>query len=178
MAFNWKGALRAVAPALATALGGPADGAAISALAGLLLGKDTASEDELAARVQNLTADDVLKLKQADQAFAVEMAQIARAGDATEAQDRSSAREREVSSHDSWTPRVLAILMVGTFIYVVYCVTTGHIAQIKDPLVAGILGSVIGYTSAKTDTVYGYYFGGSYGSARKDITIAQQLAKK
>jgi hypothetical protein len=78
---------------------------------------------------------------------------------------------------DSWTPRLLAGVIVGGFLYTVYLVLSGTVSGLKDPTVAGIIGTLIGYVSAKADQVVGYYFGSSSSSRSKDDTIAAAVKK-
>lgn len=88
--------------------------------------------------------------------------------------DRASAREREVKTADSWTPRGLAALVVGGFLFAVYMVLAGRVPGLNDPVIAGMVGTLIGYASAKADQVVSYYFGSSAGSARKDELLLRR----
>lgn len=67
--------ISSVAPALATALGGPAAGLAVSAIAKALGVKD----DEVEAKVATMSATDLLAIKKADQEFALEMEKLSAA---------------------------------------------------------------------------------------------------
>lgn len=169
---DWKDIISSVAPALAAALGGPLAGVAVKVIAGKVLGKEDATEEEVQQAVLMASPDTLLKLKQAEYDFRrvlleseVKLEQVA-------AEDRGSARVREINSHDSWTPRVLATVIIGGFLWCVYAVLGGHIQDIKDPLVTGLIGTMIGYTSAKADQVVSYYFGSSASSKAKDQTIS------
>lgn len=62
-----------VAPALATALGSPAAGLAVSAI---MKAVGVSSEDELAEKVENLSAADLLAIKKADLEFKLEMEKL------------------------------------------------------------------------------------------------------
>lgn len=70
-----------------------------------------------------------------------------------------------------WTFNILAILIVVGFFFIVYVVVTGKMTS-SDPNLLVMIGSVIGYASAKADQVVSYYFGSSKSSADKDATIA------
>ncbi len=173
---SWKDVVRNVAPALGTALGGPAVGTALKFVSQALLGKPDASEQEIAARVANWTAQDELALRQAEQQFTLSLLDKAIASDQVDAADRASARQREVAAKDSATPRALAIVVMALFGFVVAMVVTGHAAGLKDPVVTVTLGTLIGYVSAKADTVVNYYFGSSSGSAAKQAAL-ERLAE-
>lgn len=170
--FDWKKIVGAVAPTLATALGGPLAGVAVKTIATQLLGKPDATEDEVAAAVAGADPQTLIRLKELDQEFKTTMVNAGIKLEEIAAADRNSARQREVTAHDSWTPRVLAMIIVAGFLGCVYAVFGGHVEGIKDPLVIGLIGTLIGYTSSKTDLVYSYYFGSSASSKAKDETIS------
>lgn len=71
-----KKIIGSVAPALATALGGPAAGLAVAAIKKAL---DVKDDEELAAKVPDMSATDLLAIKKADQEFALEMQKLAMA---------------------------------------------------------------------------------------------------
>lgn len=172
MNFDWKKTLGSVAPALATALGGPLAGAAIKTLAAQFLNKADATEDEVAEAISTASPQDLIQIRQIDAEFKKAMAQAGIDLEKIAAADRADARAREIQTHDSWTPRVLATLVIGGFMWCLYFVLGGHVKDLKDPLIAGLVGTLIGYTSAKADTVISYYFGSSASSKAKDETIS------
>lgn len=172
--MDWKKIVGAVAPTLATALGGPLAGAAVGALSSAVLGKDDGNEAELAAAIQGGGPDVLVKLKEAEQAFAVRMRELDIDVDKVHQQDRANARDRELKGGDPWTPRVLASVIIGGFLAMVYMVLAGFVQGLKDPMVAGMVGTLIGYVSAKADQVVSYYFGSSSGSAEKTALLAKR----
>jgi hypothetical protein len=62
---TWKDVVRNVAPALGSALLGPAAGAALRAVSTALLGKPDGTEAEVEARIANWTPADELALRTA-----------------------------------------------------------------------------------------------------------------
>jgi hypothetical protein len=173
--LDWKKVLGGVAPWLATALGGPAAGLATHALLdGLgLTGTVDASDPaavEAAIGGAITKPDDLLKLRQIETSFQQAMQaagfQHIQALEGIAAADRASARDREVKTQD-WTPRVLAAVVVFGFLWAVFYVLSGRVQGLKDPATVGMVGTLIGYISAKADQVVGYYFGSSAGSDRK-----------
>lgn len=173
--MDWKKIVGTVGPALATALGGPLAGVAVKQIGNALLGKPDAKEDEVAAAVAGATPADLIKLRELDQQFAEQMANAGIRLEEIAAADRASARAREITAHDSWTPRILAGVIVGGFLATCYMVLTGYVAGLKDPMVSGIVGTLIGYVSAKADTVISYYFGSSSSSRAKDDVIGRAV---
>lgn len=167
---DWKQVVATVAPTLASAFGSPLLGAALKLLGDKLLGRPDASEADIAAAVGTASPDVLLKVKQADADFQkfLESAGIER--ERIAAADRASAREREKATGDVWTPRILAGVVVAGFFASVGYVLAGKVQLSGE---AGVLiGSLIGYVSAKADLVVAYYFGSSSGSKNKDAVIA------
>lgn len=168
MADFWDGAkqvLGVVAPGLATAVGGPLAGAATRAILSAL-GLDPESAPEVAAQaVKNATPEQLLALKQADQAFAVQMRQLDISVDKMSYDDTASARAREMAVRDV-TPRAMGSVTLLAFFAATGAVLLGYAHA--DTVLAGTL---IGYMSAKAEQVLAYYFGSSAGSQSKDMLL-------
>lgn len=166
---GWKSVIGTVAPTIATALGGPLAGLATAAIAGAFGLGDGVTEGQLVAAVGKASPDQLLALKKAEQDFIVRLHELDVDIERVNAADRASARLRESTSGDLWTPRLLAALSVllfaGCVIFVFWLALAGVTI---DPLVMGLVGTMIGYASAKTELVYTYYFGSSAGSSNKD----------
>lgn len=173
MGFNIKGVLGAVAPWLATAIGGPMAGQAVRSISNAIGLKADAKIDDVQAALEagQLTGDQLVALKKADQDFQAAMTiagfENIQKLEQLAAQDRDSARQREDKVRDN-TPKVLAYVIVGSFIGVVIATISGH--SKVDSVLAGTL---IGYLSAKCEQVIAYYFGSSAGSAEKTQLLAQ-----
>jgi hypothetical protein len=154
-----KGVLGAVAPVLATALGGPLAGQAAAAIATALgLGPDS-EEAAVAQAVAKASPEQLLALRSADNQFKLEMEKLGVELERIAADDRKSARDREAAVRD-WTPRVLGVVAVLSFL--LYAVWATHL----DPSV-GTINLVIGWLGGIATSVMTYYFGSSAGSARK-----------
>lgn len=170
MAFDWKRVVGTVAPTIATALGGPLAGLAVKAIGGALGLGEGASEAEIEAKIAGATPADLLALKKADQDFAVKMRELDVDLERIAAGDRDSARKMQQETK-SWAPPVLASVVVGGFIAASVAVLGGWVDGLKDPLVAALVGSVIGNITAATMLVLNFYFGTSASSRAKDETI-------
>ena len=160
--------LKTLAPTLASALGGPLAGIAVTALGSALGWEDSTKEK----------VDDLLKSGQmtGEQIAAVKMAEIelkkleSERGfrfSELEFKDRDSARQREMAVKDN-TNRVLAYTIVGSFIAMVGATLLGY-AKVESVLA----GTLVGYLSAKAEQVLAYYF----GSSRSSDTKTELLAK-
>ena len=79
------------------------------------------------------------------------------------ADDRASARQREIATGDS-TNRVLAYLIVAVFGAAQYAVFTHPFPPDQAIMVARVLGTI----DMALGLVLGYYFGSSVGSRMKD----------
>tara|TARA_B110000503_G_scaffold5316_1_gene7134 strand:+ start:4184 stop:4681 length:498 start_codon:yes stop_codon:yes gene_type:complete len=150
--------VKGFAPGIATALGGPLAGMAVSALA-----KQFGVEDEIEAVTNAIKADpeSALKLKQLEhEKFKAILA------------DKNSAREREVaiSSSDNAptlnkivTP-ALALGVTGlSFVLFAVLIFVEVKTEAKD-----ILIYILGVLSAAVTQILSYYFGSSVGSKDKD----------
>jgi len=176
MGFDIKRVLGTAAPWLATAIGGPMAGQAVSVISNALGLKSGAKVEDVQAALAagQLTGDQLLKLKEADQDFQKAMTLAGFENTEKLAQlameDRDSARVRETKIQDS-TPRILAYVIVGSFVGVVIATLSG-----KSKVDSVLAGTLIGYLSAKCEQVIAYYFGSSAGSAEKTQLLAKAPA--
>ena len=74
--MSWKDTLAAIAPTLATALGGPLAGAATKFLASELLGDENASLESIEAAVIGASPEALVNLKQLDADFKLGMKKL------------------------------------------------------------------------------------------------------
>jgi len=161
----------AVAPTIATAIGGPLGGMAMKVVADVLGLPADSSEKDVSKAMAAATPDQLLALKQADQDFAVRMRELDIDLEKIAASDRDSARRREAQVRD-WMPRVLAFVVVAGFMATVFLVLLGYVDGMKDPLMATTVGTLIGFVSAKCEQVVAYYFGSSSSSQQKTQLLA------
>jgi hypothetical protein len=181
MAFDLKTALGSIAPTIATMLGGPLAGAAVTALESALGVTPGGGEAAITKVVQSgMTPDSIAAVRKADQEHEqrlkqmdVDVLKLNADHEAALAQinagDRESARQREVNTRDTWTPRGLAVGVTGGFFGVLaFMLANGKPAQGGDALLV-MLGSL----GTAWTAIIAYYFGSSAGSSRKDELLAQ-----
>lgn len=169
MKIEWRKILGTVAPALATAAGGPLAGAAVKAIASKLLNKPEATQDEVEAAVIGADPQTLLKLRELDQQFAKDMQAAGIRLEEIEAEDRANARAREVATKDS-TPAILAYAVtIGFFGTLAYMLVNGKPATGGDALLV-MLGSLGTAWSA----ICAYFFGSSAGSKLKTEVLARR----
>jgi len=175
--IDWRDVVGAVAPTIATALGGPLAGAAVKTLSNVLLGHENGSESDLAAAIGTASPDTLAQIKKAEADFQIRMRELEIDVDRIAAADRDSARKRESSTGDFWTPRIIGGLTLLAFIWSVWAVLSGYVQGMTDPAIVGIIGTLIGYVSAKADQVVSYYFGSSAGSKEKTQAMTDAMSK-
>lgn len=168
---SWTDTLAALAPGLATAIGGPVAGLAVSSIEkvfGLTPGSGTPEAISLA--MNTATPDQLLALKKADNDFTVQMRQLDINLEEISEKDRDSARQREIGTKDHSNSILGGVIILG-FLFAVGMVLGGQVMGLKDANTAALIGTLIGYISAKADQVVAYYFGSTRQSANKDDTI-------
>jgi len=171
--MNWKELVGSVAPTIATALGGPLAGAAVQSISNALFGKPNASEAEIEQQVLTASPEILLKLKQAEQEFAVKMKELDISLDQINALDRDSARKREIAVKDK-TPMLIALVSFFGFFGILILLIFKQIPDTaKDPLMI-MLGALGGIVVSITQ----YYYGSSSGSAKKSESIEKLMNGK
>lgn len=171
MSFNrqdWIKTVANVAPSLAHALGGPLAGAAVKALSDATLGRQDGSVDEVARALQTNSPDVALKIKEAEYKFKMDMERAGVDLERIAADDRNSARDREVSTGDN-TPSILAYsVTVGFFATLWYAFGYGMPEHGGEALLI-----MLGALGTAWAGVISYYFGSSAGSKSKDALLHQ-----
>lgn len=173
---RWKQVLNAVAPTLGTALGGPVGGLAAAAIAKGLLGKDTATQTEIANLVLSATPEQLTSLKQIENNFKAQMAQLEIDVFRLEIEDRKSARQMAIAT-SLWPQIILSALAVTVFGIVLYYLFANPTAVFDDwqkTTIAMLLGVLLG----EVKQVYGYWIGTSKSSSDKNDVLAEQLREK
>lgn len=170
--MDWKSIVGTVAPALATALGGPLAGVAVKALSSKLLGKEDGTQDEVGAAIAAMSPADLVKIKEVEAdltkalaAVDVDMERIASA-------DRDSARRRAVDLHD-YTPNALALLLLALFAYVLHALMTGQDIGQDGQIAMMMIGGLI----AANQQALNFFFGTTRSSANKDKTLSALVHK-
>lgn len=165
MSNNWKQTLAAVAPSIATALGGSMAGVAVS-VATRALGLTEGDEDGLQAAVASGNPDVLLKLKEAENEFRVQLKRLEVDIHKVDAGDRKDARGMAINT--TLIPQaVLATIFVSGFVYVLSILFRGNsviAAEMMQPAMY-----VLGILSAGIIQIMNFFFGSSSGSKEKDM---------
>lgn len=169
MSFDWKKTLGTVAPALATALGGPLAGMAVG-MATKALGIDQ-SEDALAEAVASGNPEIMVKLKQVNADFTVEMKRLDVDLEKIASTDRSSARD--MATKTTLKPQIiLSTLFVIGFIAVLYGVFGGGVTVTVPMKDAAMY--LLGILSTGIMQIMNFFFGSSSGSQIKTQLMGLQ----
>jgi hypothetical protein len=162
----------AVAPTLATALGGPLAGMAVKTVSQALLGRNDATPEEVMDAVRNATPDQLAKLNEIDAAFKIRMKELDIDLEKLAVQDRDSARRREIETKD-WTPKILAFSILGGYFACLFWLLGRGMPTSGSESVIMMLGAL----SQTVTAVVAYYFGSSVGSRQKDSLIESKVKK-
>ena len=155
--MNW---LEQIAPTIATALGGPLAGLAVSAVS-----KAIGVPQEDARKMltdANMTPEQLAQIKVAELELKKQAQSLGLDFEKLAVADRTSAREMQVATKSLLVPS-LALIVVGSFIAMTGATLLGY-----SHIETALAGTLVGYLSAKCEQVITFYFGSSAGSQRKD----------
>lgn len=127
--------------------------------------------DEALSKTQ-MTPEVIERLKTGENTFREHMTQMGfdtlEKLEEIEERDRESARNREIQTKDSWTPRILAFCAIAGLYGITAAVMKLPIPQAAHDLLLILIGSMVG----DVKSVYNYYFGSSSGSADKSKVLS------
>jgi hypothetical protein len=188
--------LETLAPTIATAVGTPLLGGAVSALEGVFGLTPTsgasiqARQDAVATAVEGATPEQLAGIRKADQDYAARMAEAGFKDKETIAQmalvetqtfvaDTADARKTNAASDRVFILGCVILLtfavVMGAALYGSYSLLIGTIPVENAAvvgMVAGFVGTIIGYVGANAQQVVGFFFGSSKGSEQKTDAMA------
>ena len=156
--------LAQIAPSIATALGGPLAGLAVTAIS-KALGID---EKDVQSTIESgkLSAEQLSSIKQAEFDLQAKAQELGLDFEKLAVDDRKSARDLQASTK-SIVPPLLAMGVTVGFFGILFALMMGY-AQKSDELMI-MLGSL----GTAWTGIIGFYFGSSAGSQRKDELLHQ-----
>ena len=177
--MGWKDTLGKLAPTVASALGGPLAGVAVSAI-GELFGISEPTQDKIKVAIENgsLTGEQISGLRQLEMKLKAEEAERGFRYAELEFKDRDSARGRDAeivkAGKRNYRADAMFLLAVAVIVALVYAIWKDpSINEFMKGIVTLVLGRVLGYL----DNLYSFEFGTTRGSQNKDSTI-DKLANK
>lgn len=174
--MDLTGLLKTVAPWIATAATGPLGGMAVG-WACDALGVTSKTADSLKQALSGATPEQLLALKDADQAFAAQMQALGFSNmeklAALAVDNTKDARQMQVQTR-SWVPGVLACVITLGFFGILVGMMSGKLTTSENQALLIMLGAL----GAAWGAVVNYYYGSSADSGRKTELIAQAPAIK
>ncbi len=165
MSITLKGILGAVAPVLASALPGPLGNLARKVI-GDVLGKPDPPDVEIEKTLAVANPELLLKLKEADNKFRLDLERLGIDLERLAAEDRAGARAMQIATRN-WFPPALGItVLLGWLAAFAFLIFQPLPALNKDAIMLAL-----GTLNAGMMTVLAFYFGSSSSSRSKDDTI-------
>jgi hypothetical protein len=162
--------LKQVAPTIATALGGPLAGMAVSAIS-KAIGVDPEKVNDLISD-NKLTAEQVAQIKIAEIELQKQAQELGLNFEKLAVDDRKSAREMQTSTR-SWVPPLLAAAVTVGFFAILGGMMFGKMSVADNTALTMMLGSL----GTAWTGIIAYYFGSSAGSAQKTEILNRTGAK-
>jgi hypothetical protein len=162
--------LKQIAPTIATAMGGPLAGMAVSAIS-KAIGVD---EDKVSDLIKDnkLTAEQIAQVKLAELELQKQAQELGLNFAKLEVDDRKSAREMQATTR-SIVPPVLAALVTLGFFGILIMMLLGKVDS-NNPAILMMLGSL----GTAWTGIIAYYFGSSAGSQAKTDLLSKSPAIK
>ena len=157
--------LKQIAPTIATALGGPLAGMAVSAIS-KAIGVDEAKVGDLIAN-NKLTAEQIAQVKIAEIELQKQAQELGLNFEKLEVEDRKSAREMQATTR-SMMPSILAGTVTVGFFGIMGMVFFNKIGS-SNPAILMMLGSL----GTAWTGIIAYYFGSSAGSQAKTDLLSK-----
>lgn len=167
--MNWLDTLKALAPTVASALGGPLAGAAVSAI-GSVLGISEPTQANIAKMFQDgqLTAEHLAEIRKLELQYQNDEKERGFKYAELEFKDRDSARSMAVATH-SLTPSVLTWIIVTLTLVAEAALLFNQVPPGADPI---IIGRVLGTMDSALVLVLSFWFGSNSSSQQKTALLA------
>lgn len=177
--MDWKKVIGTLAPTVASALGGPLAGVAVTAL-GELLGINEPTQDKIKVAIENatLTGEQLTGIRTLEMTLKAEEAERGFRYADLEVKDREGARRRDADLAKAGTRNyradIMFVLAVAVIVALVWAIWVDpNINEFLKGVATLVLGRFLGYL----DNIYSFEFGTTRGSQNKDVTINQLSAK-
>jgi len=162
--------LKQIAPTVASALGGPLAGMAVSAIS-KAIGVDESKVGDLISN-NKLTAEQVAQIKIAEIELQKQAQELGLNFEKLAVDDRKSAREMQATTRSIVPPALAAIVTVG-FFGILVMMLMGKVDS-NNPAILMMLGSL----GTAWTGIIAYYFGSSAGSQAKTDLLSKAPAIK
>ena len=157
--------LKQIAPTIATAMGGPLAGMAVSAIS-KAIGVDPDKVGDLISN-NKLSAEQIAQVKIAEIELQKQAQELGLNFEKLEVEDRKSAREMQATTRSIVPPALAAIITIG-FFSILIMMMLGKVDG-NNPTILMMLGSL----STAWTGIVAYYFGSSAGSQAKTDLLSK-----
>jgi hypothetical protein len=157
--------LKQIAPTIATAMGGPLAGMAVSAIS-KAIGVDPDKVGDLISN-NKLSAEQIAQVKIAEIELQKQAQELGLNFEKLEVEDRKSAREMQATTRSIVPPALAAIITIG-FFSILIMMMIGKVDG-NNPTILMMLGSL----STAWTGIVAYYFGSSAGSQAKTDLLSK-----
>lgn len=159
---NWKETLAAVAPTLASALGGPLAGSVVSVIGNKLLGVEDATESQIAEAIKKASPEQLVALQKINNQYEIDMKSL-------DVQNTEGARNLAIKT--SMAPQVTlsTIYTVGYF-GLMAALLSGKVSIPVD--IDDMVMTLLGIMTAAQAQIMNFWFGSSSGSKEKTNKLA------
>lgn len=174
--MDWIGTIKAVAPTVANALGGPLAGAAVAAL-GDILGASDSTQDTIKQIVTNgqMTAEQIGKIRELELKYQADEKERGFRYAELAFKDRDSARQANVSGGTLkmlfWLSLLLLAVTLGSEVVVLFYGYPKTLPEI-------IVGRVLGLLDSVALLVLSFWYGTTSSSQQKNELLAQSHPAK
>ncbi len=158
--------LKQIAPTIATALGGPLAGMAVSAISKAVGVDEDKVQDMISSN--KLNADQVAQLKMAEIELSRQAQELGLNFEKLAVDDRKSAREMQATTR-SWVPPLLAAVVTFGFFAILGGMMFGKMSVADNTALTMMLGSL----GTAWTGIIAYYFGSSAGSQAKTDLLSK-----
>lgn len=167
MNIDWKDILKNVAPVIGGTIGGPFGAIGMKFLAGMLLGNENATEQEIADAVVGASPEQLAQIRKWDNDFKVKMAELGFKEQELHVRDRESARQL---AEKNMTPQIIlsTVYTIG-YILVLWAFVSGKVEINSD--VKAEFNMVLGAMTAAQVQIMNFWFGSSAGSKSKTAAL-------
>jgi hypothetical protein len=133
-----------------------------------VLGEDKATDDVKVATtaIQQASTEDLIKLKEVEQNFALQMEKLGLDVKKLHQADRASARQRQVATKDKM-PAVIAVAVLAGFFGILGAMIFADIPEAAQMPVSVMLGAL----ATLVTQIGAFYYGSSDGSTKKNAMI-------
>jgi hypothetical protein len=165
--MNWLETLKTLAPTVATALGGPLAGAAVSAL-GSILGVEQPTQDNIARLFKDgqLSQEHLAEIRKLELEYQNQEKERGFKYAELEYKNQDSARQMQIATH-SKMPAVLTVMVTVGF-FGILSLLFFH-PELKGNEIVMVM---VGQLSAVWAGCVAFYTGTTYGSANKNALLA------